>query len=102
VGKDDPNLNKLQQWWLTVEQPHAATDKEPVVAANTNGGRKALQITSAIPATMAACYLLLVFYFMAKGGYKAVHLDASGREVEVSHEATPGEAMTGGVPGPVR
>jgi hypothetical protein len=102
VGKDDPNLKKLQNWWETTEKQHAASDAGPVIAANTNGGRKALQITAAIPATMAACYLLLVFYFMAKGGYKAVHLDASGREVEVTHEATPGEAMTGGVPGPVR
>ena len=72
------------------------------MSADIYGGRRAMQITAAIPATMAACYLLLVLYFMAKGGYKAVHLDASGREVEVSHDATPDEAMTGGVPGPVR
>jgi len=102
VGKDDPNLKSLQAWWDNDAKQHAQADHDPVIAANINGGRKALQITAAIPATMAACYLLLVFYFMAKGGYKAVHLDASGREVEVTHEATPGEAMTGGVPGPVR
>jgi len=52
--------------------------------------------------TMAACYLLLVLYFMAKGGYKAVHLDASGREIEVTHDDTHPDTMTGGVPGPVR
>ena len=100
VGKDDPNLQKLQQWYQSVDMPPAT--QEQVVSANIYGGRRALQITAAIPAAMAVCYLLLVFYFMAKGGYKAVHLDASGREVEVTHEATPGEAMTGGVPGPVR
>jgi hypothetical protein len=38
---------------------------------------------------MAVCYLLLVFYFISRGGYKAVRLDASGREVEVSHDAMP-------------
>ena len=36
---------------------------------------------------MAACYLLLVLYFVTRGGYKAVHLDSSGREVEVAHTA---------------
>jgi hypothetical protein len=51
---------------------------------------------------MAVCYLLLVIYFVMKGGYKAVHLDSSGREIEVSHEATHPETVTGGVPGPVR
>jgi hypothetical protein len=101
VGKDDPNLNKLQNWWDTTEKQHAEADREPVVAANTDGGRKALKITAGIPAAMAACYLLLVFYFMSKGGYKAVHLDASGREIEVDHKATNPEAMTGGVPAPV-
>ena len=58
--------------------------------------------TGVVTALFGACYLLLVLYFMMKGGYKAVHLDASGREVEVTHDATPEEAMTGGVPGPVR
>jgi hypothetical protein len=99
VGKDDPNLNKLSAWYQSVALPPLA--QEQVVNANIDGGKKALQITAAVPATMAACYLLLVLYFMAKGGYKAVHLDASGREVEVSHDATNPEAMTGGVPAPV-
>jgi MFS family permease len=102
VGKDDPNLKKLQAWWDNEAKSHAQADHDPVISANINGGRKALQITAAVPATMAVCYLLLVFYFIAKGGYKAVHLDASGREVEVTHDATPPEAMTGGAPGPVR
>ena len=30
---------------------------------------------------MAACYLLLVLYFAAKGGYKPLHLETSGQEV---------------------
>lgn len=102
VGKNDPNLNKLNDWYQNVEKPHVEADQTQVVNANIDGGRKALQITAFVPATMAVCYLLLVIYFVMKGGYKAVHLDASGREIEVSHDATPDEAMTGGVPGPVR
>jgi hypothetical protein len=101
VGKNDPNLEKLNTWFETVEKPHVEADKEPVVTANTFGGRRALQITALVPTTMAVCYLLLVIYFVSKGGYKAVHLDASGREIEVSHKATDPEAMTGGVPAPV-
>lgn len=101
VGKDDPNLRKLNDWYQNVEQPHVEADQAQVVGANTDGGRQALKITALVPAAMAVCYLLLVFYFMAKGGYKAVHLDSSGREIEVSHDATPPEAMTGGVPGQV-
>jgi MFS family permease len=102
VGKDDPNLAKLNTWYQTVEQPHVDADQAQVVNANIDGGRKALQITALVPAVMAVCYLILVLYFMAKGGYKAVHLDSSGNEIEVSHDATHPEAMTGGVPGPVR
>ena len=54
---------------------------------NLFGGKRALQITAGVPTAMAVCYLLLVFYFVARGGYKAVHLDASGREIEVNHNA---------------
>jgi hypothetical protein len=101
VGKTDANLEKLNTWFETVEKPHVEADKEPVVGANTFGGRRALQITALVPTTMAVCYLLLVIYFVSKGGYKAIHLDASGFEIEVSHKATDPEAMTGGVPAPV-
>ena len=40
---------------------------------------KALQDTALVPATMAVCYLLLIFYFRLRGGYKA--------EVLVGHKA---------------
>src|SRR4051812_10981005 len=101
-NKVDENLNKLSAWYENVEKPHVDEDQKPVVAANIEGGKKALQVTALVPTTMAVCYLLLVIYFMAKGGYKAVHLDASGREIEVSHDATHPETVAGGVPGPVR
>lgn len=49
-------------------------DKPLVAGANMEGGRMALKVTAAIPLTMAVLYLLLLFYFKAKGGYKTVHL----------------------------
>jgi hypothetical protein len=85
---DDASLQKLDRWYTTDEQSHVAQDKELVTSAVIYGGRRALQITAALPTTMAACYLILVLYFIARGGYKAVHLDASGREVEVAPNST--------------
>jgi MFS family permease len=54
--------------------PTQKTDKPLLVEANLVGGREALKWTSAVPATMAVCFLLLLLYFKAKGGYKAVHI----------------------------
>jgi hypothetical protein len=90
---DDKSLVALNTWYTTVEQPHVDADQKPVNDAVIYGGRKALQVTSLLPVTMAACYLLLVIYFVTKGGYKAVHLDASGREVEVAHDPAEEEAL---------
>jgi MFS family permease len=56
--------------------------------ADLYGGRMALKMTAAVPATMAFLYLCIIFYFKARGGYKQVHLV--------------GEKMTGGVEAPVR
>jgi len=101
IKPDDKSLQALNQWYETVEAPYVEGDRKDVAATVIYGGQRALQITSLVPTTMAVCYLLLVFYFMTRGGYKAVHLDSSGREIEVSHKATPVENETGGVPGPV-
>ena len=90
---NDADLKKLDEWYVTVEQPHVTQDAGPVGAAVIYGGRRALQITAAVPLTMAVCYLLLVGYFVSRGGYKAVHLDASGREVEVAHDAREEDAL---------
>jgi MFS family permease len=87
-GREDKNLTALAQWWEGAKQ-YAEVDKPAVGGAVVYGGRRALQITALIPATMAVGYLLLVLYFASRGGYKAVHLDSSGREVETSH--TPDE-----------
>jgi len=45
----------------------------------------ALKWTSLVPATMAVCYFLILMYFKMKGGYKAVHIEGSGKE---AHEVT--------------
>jgi hypothetical protein len=101
VGKHEKKLEDLNTWFQTIERPHAAADKPLVAAATDFGGRMGLKVTVIVPIAMAVCYLLLVFYFISRGGYRAIHLDASGREVEMSHDATPQENMVGGVPAPV-
>jgi MFS family permease len=84
-GREDKNLAALAAWWEGAKQ-HVDTDKPRVEEAGVYGGRQALKLTALIPATMAVGYLLLVLYFRMRGGYKAVHLDSSGREFEVSHD----------------
>lgn len=99
--KAPEGLKKLNEWYHTVEAPYVDADQKTVGEANVYGGKRALQITAAVPTAMAVGYLLIVFYFVAKGGYKAVHLDASGREIEVDHKSEDPEKMTGGVAGPM-
>lgn len=106
-NKVDPNGAKLLAWYDKVAtepvKPDPEKDKgkarpaaipemampghKEVVEAKIHGGAKALQVTALLPVTMAICYLLLVFYFISRGGYKAIHLDSSGREFEVAHTA---------------
>ncbi|MGA2501881.1 MAG: MFS transporter, partial [Tepidisphaeraceae bacterium] len=83
-NKKDENLDKLNTWWTTAKLT-ATQDKEPVIKARLYGGRMALKLTALVPTTMAVCYLLLVAYFVSKGGYKAIHLDANGNEIESGH-----------------
>lgn len=81
AGVKDEHLEKLNDWFQNVEKPYVDKDKEIVKAADIYGGRSALKVTSAIPVAMACGFLLLVLYFVAKGGYKAIHLtgeEASG------------------------
>ena len=83
---DDKNLSALNTWWETQGKPNAAADKPVIKDATIYGGQQALKITAGVPVTMAVCYLLLVVYFMSKGGYKQIHLT--------------GEQASGGVEGP--
>ncbi len=70
-----PDLVKLDKWWKDEGAANETKDKEPVGAAVLTGGRAALKITAFIPLTMAFCYLILILYFKAKGGYKQVHIE---------------------------
>lgn len=72
-GKTDKNHEGLAKWWETAKATSEA-DAKPVTAATLEGGRMALKVTAAVPAIMAVLYLLLILYFKAKGGYKALHV----------------------------
>jgi MFS family permease len=76
---------------------YAQNDRPMVKDATIYGGQQALKITAAVPVTMAVCYLLLVLYFVSKGGYKQVHMHDDDHP-----DTRPGEKYTGGVEGPVR
>ncbi len=54
------------------ERPEA---EQVVIDADIRGNRSTLKTDSLIPAAMAVIYLLLIFYFRASGGYKAVRID---------------------------
>ena len=49
-------------------------EQQAVVEASIAGDRRTLKADAFIPATMAVIYLLLLLYFKAIGGYKAIHL----------------------------
>ncbi len=49
-------------------------DNDFVPAAGIYGGKMALTLTAYVPMTMAVFYLLLIIYFKATGGYKALHV----------------------------
>ena len=70
--------------------PQAAMSKlteaeQTVLKSSIAGDRKTLVADSAIPATMAAIYLLLMVYFKAIGGYKAVHLSGT-EQAKADHD----------------
>jgi MFS family permease len=75
-------LDEKDETKLTDQQKK---DKPLLIDANLHGGRMALRYTSFVPATMAVLYLLLILYFKATGGYKAIQVEE--------------EAMTGGIQG---
>lgn len=73
ILKDSKDMLALQAWWESAKS-YIDTDKKPLDEAQTYGGRLALRWTAIVPATMAVCYLLLILYFRATGGYKQEHL----------------------------
>jgi MFS family permease len=75
------------------ELPKDTPAFEKVQAAETFGKQQALKVTALIPATMAACYLLLILYFRAIGGYKLVEIGPGGEERETPYEPSAREAI---------
>jgi MFS family permease len=91
---DVKGLGELNTWWATEGKPNVDTDEKPVKTATIVGGQRALQLTAAVPATMAVGFALLVAYFAMTGGYKQVEIHGKPGEK--------GEKYTGGVEGPVQ
>jgi hypothetical protein len=89
--EDNPALYNLDKWWVSEGQPNSDHDYPIIEAARLDGGKQALAWTAYVPATMAVGYLLLVLYFLIRGGYKA--------EVLIGHAAVD-EEFTGGTEGP--
>jgi MFS family permease len=82
-GLDGSKVNPLRD---KAADTRTAAEQQ-VHEADLHGGRSALKTTAIIPATMAVLYLLLILYFRATGGYKALRVS--------------GEEETGGVQGPM-
>jgi hypothetical protein len=89
--EDNPSLYNLQKWWLSEGEPHMNQDYPIIEETRLFGGKQALTWTAYVPAAMAVGYLLLVLYFLIRGGYKA--------EVLIGHAAED-EEFTGGTVGP--
>jgi MFS family permease len=79
---DDSKLKALVN---ELPAPQSAEVAESIKKARDQSNQKALRDMATFPAFMLVCYLLLIGYFRAKGGYKPVHL--SSEEV---HPATEG------------
>jgi hypothetical protein len=89
--EDNPALFNLNQWWETEGKPNSEHDEKVIAGARLHGGKQALTWTAYVPAAMAVGYLLLVLYFLMRGGYQA--------QVLVGHAAED-ERFTGGTEGP--
>jgi len=83
------NQRALVEWWQDVAKPEAEHDKPLVEAAGLTGGRRALELTAYVPATMFVCYLLLIGLFQLRGGYSQKSLDP---ELFTGGTVGPGEA----------
>jgi hypothetical protein len=81
VKSEDPRSFLLfaEVWGLDeakVERvPPGDPQRQVILAAAEEGGRKAMRVTALIPGAMAVLYLLLVGIFYARGGYRTVRLE---------------------------
>jgi len=78
LGAAQENLIKARGEGLLGEEALAklSADERALVEASISGDRKTLVADSAIPATMAVIYLILLIYFKSIGGYKPVTIEA--------------------------
>ncbi len=58
----------------------SAEEKTTVATVQADAKKGALKTMALVPVGMLVCYLLLIFYFRSKGGYKAVVLDTPDNE----------------------
>jgi hypothetical protein len=63
-----------------------------VTDASLHGGRTALKLTAAVPATMAVIYLAMIVYFRMQGGYRPQVLISKHEEALLMAGGTPGPA----------
>jgi len=61
--------------------------KAALQAANTAGQFGALGKMAMFPGFMLCCYLILIFYFKSKGGYKAVHIEDAAAQAPAQEAA---------------
>src|SRR5262249_52893806 len=64
---NNPPLYHLKRWWDEEGKPNAPHDKKIVGDAAFYGAKKALYWTSAVPAALAAGFLLLIIVFALQG-----------------------------------
>ena len=53
----------------------STTDKNLINSIMSSAKKNALTTVAIFPVIMLVCYLILIFYFRSKGGYKAIVLD---------------------------
>jgi MFS family permease len=66
---------KLEEAKGAAKEGKATDDQKAIVEANQSGDRATLKADSFIPMTMAAIYLLLLFYFKTIGGYRPLKIE---------------------------
>lgn len=78
LGDAQKNLDKIREEGATGEEAFKKLEPNDraLIEASISGDRKTLVADSCIPATMAAIYLILLIYFKAIGGYKAVTIES--------------------------
>jgi hypothetical protein len=89
--KEAEEQQALVNWWNDAEHT-AKEDKDLVTGASLLGGRMALKLTAAVPATMALIYLGMILYFRTRGGYQPQKLISKHEEAMMMMGGTVGPA----------